>query len=162
MALGLPLYVVRQPPSTAVRHRPPRCGSGAGRGCARRVITAPRTHVAQVGSAVVCAMAVTNAFMTKQQFYPAVIYLATSKANTMVTRPVAPPPAPGSGPPRIRQGNSADARALQTTPLHFPSQVLGNMAMAMLVMCGRMLKWLFFGTLRDAEMEVRWILPSIR
>lgn len=32
-----------------------------------------------------CAQAVTNAYMGKQQFYPTVIYLATSKTNMVVS-----------------------------------------------------------------------------
>ena len=66
------------------------------------------------GSVMLTSMAITNAYMAKQQFYPTVIYLVTSKTNMVV---------------------------------------LANMALAMLVLFGRMIKTIFFGSLRDAELE---------
>lgn len=65
-------------------------------------------------SVVLTSMAVTNAYMAKQQFYPTVIYLVTSKTNMVV---------------------------------------LANMALALLILFGRIIKRIFFGTLRDAELE---------
>jgi len=67
-----------------------------------------------LGSATLSAMAVTNAYMGKQQFYPTVIYLVESKTNMVV---------------------------------------MANMALALLILLGRVVKSMFFGTLRPAEIE---------
>jgi E3 ubiquitin-protein ligase synoviolin len=59
---------------------------------------------------------VAYAFHTRQQFYPTVIYLVTSKVSVMV---------------------------------------LCNVAFVLLLICGRIFKRIFLGSLRDAELEVR-------
>ena len=65
-------------------------------------------------SALVSSVIVTNAFMARKQFYPTVIYLATSKTNVMV---------------------------------------LCNMALCVMVLVWKVVKFVFFGALRHAEVE---------
>ena len=68
---------------------------------------ATASTIATVG--VIC-----HAFHTREQFYPAVIYLATSKASVVV---------------------------------------MGNMAIVLTIMLGQLLKAIFLGQLREAEVE---------
>ncbi|XRB01972.1 ubiquitin-protein ligase [Pycnococcus provasolii] len=71
-----------------------------------------------VVASVAAAGAMTyHAFATREQFYPALIYLATSKVAVVL---------------------------------------LGNLALAALLVLGQILKVVFLGTLRDAEVERLW------
>ncbi|DAZ99105.1 TPA: hypothetical protein N0F65_008410 [Lagenidium giganteum] len=66
-------------------------------------------------SLIACAGLLWYTYVTRQQFYPAVIYLVTSKISVLV---------------------------------------LGNAALVLTMLIGRMFKSIFLGTLRDAEVEI--------
>ena len=76
---------------------------------------------------------IANAMLKRGQFYPAVIYLSTSKLSLMVRAPIEHP-TPAS--------------------ICLP-QVMGNAIFTMLVLVGKTAKVVFFGTLREVEIEVR-------
>lgn len=67
-------------------------------------------------SLLACAGLLWYTYATRQQFYPAVIYLVTSKISVLV---------------------------------------LGNAGLVLSMLFGRLVKSLFLGSLRDAEVEVR-------
>lgn len=67
-------------------------------------------------SLLACAGLLWYTYVTRQQFYPAVIYLVTSKISVLI---------------------------------------LGNGGLVLTMLLGRMVKSIFLGTLRDAEVEVR-------
>lgn len=66
-------------------------------------------------SLVACIGLLYYTYITRQQFYPSVIYLVTSKISVLI---------------------------------------LGNAGLVLTTLVGRLLKTVFFGTLRDAEVEV--------
>lgn len=71
-------------------------------------------------SLLACAGLLWYTYATRQQFYPAVIYLVTSKISVLV---------------------------------------LGNAGLVLSMLLGRLVKSLFLGQLRDAEVEVRQRFP---
>lgn len=70
-------------------------------------------------SLLACAGLLYYTYITRQQFYPAVIYLVTSKISVLL---------------------------------------LGNAGLVLTILFGRLVKSIFLGTLRDAEVEVRLYL----
>jgi len=85
-----------------------------------------------LGSTVLAAAVLTNAFQTKEQFYPAMVYLTKSKPCMMVPL------------------------AIVVSILTSHLQVFGNLGVMLTILLGHVLKKMFLGQLRDIEVEVRF------
>ena len=77
---------------------------------------------------------VAHAMIRRGQFYPAVIYLSSSKTSLLVH--------------------------LSSSPRFTLPQVLGNGIFTLVVIAGKAAKSIFFGSLREVEIEVRRQAPS--
>jgi hypothetical protein len=98
-------------------------------------------NVYLLSSMLLTAGVVTHVALAHKQFFPTMLYLASSKGGSLVRRWQ-----PRSFGERVADG-ATDSW-----------QVLGNIAVVITIFLGQVLKRIFLGELRDTELEVRFTL----